>query len=407
MPCRIPPRSSPRRRSAILVVVLWIVLVLTVMAYSLTYEIRIGYKMTGMAQRRLKAHGLARAGLAKGVVDLRNDKFLGAVQAGYSNDTLEDIWADTEDKTEIELGDEEGYYTLRITDEERKLDVSRINQVNAAAYEYILREVADFKDDEAKTIVQAIMDYSDADLVVLGTQDEDEVEYYTEWADREFGRDMPPEWYFRPKNERMFSIEELLEIPGITAEILYGDPGDVPRDPIERIDWDRESPALAEYFTVRTSGRININTAPRKVLEAVFHAGLRGAYDVETLADEVIELREDNPGRRGQETAPGIISIKRDLPAAGLPEQVIQRMGSGVPLSESSTYFLITSRGVYQGIRVTLEARVLPQPQVFAISEDMPESFGLRDPDAIAQARNRPNLKIDTGIRVDRMREIF
>ena len=65
-----------RRRGTIMVMALWLILVLTVMAYSLAYEMRLGLKSTSYAQKRVKALGLARAGLAHAVMDLKNDRLL-------------------------------------------------------------------------------------------------------------------------------------------------------------------------------------------------------------------------------------------------------------------------------------------------------------------------------------------
>ena len=58
-------KLSRPRRAVILVIVLWIVVVLTVIAYSLTYEMRVSMKMTGHSIKQVKARGLARAGLAQ------------------------------------------------------------------------------------------------------------------------------------------------------------------------------------------------------------------------------------------------------------------------------------------------------------------------------------------------------
>jgi type II secretory pathway component PulK len=60
----VPQLTRGPRRGAILMLSLWLILVLTVMAYSLTYEMRVGLRMTGMGARKIKARALARAGVA-------------------------------------------------------------------------------------------------------------------------------------------------------------------------------------------------------------------------------------------------------------------------------------------------------------------------------------------------------
>lgn len=92
------------------------------------------------------------------------------------------------------------------------------------------------------------------------------------------------------KNGPMDSIEELLLIPGITPELYF----DLNRDPAEREDLAEGEKwmTLPDVLTVHGSpdGRININTAPRLVLESVF-----SVLGVTISPDEVLAAQLDAP----------------------------------------------------------------------------------------------------------------
>ncbi len=75
------------------------------------------------------------------------------------------------------------------------------------------------------------------------------------------------------RNDKIPQLEELLLVKGMTPEILYG---------------DREHEGIADYVTVAgEDGKINLNTAPLPVLQA-----LSPEMTVE-LAQELIDFRED------------------------------------------------------------------------------------------------------------------
>jgi type II secretory pathway component PulK len=104
------------------------------------------------------------------------------------------------------------------------------------------------------------------------------------------------------KNGPMDSIEELLLIQGITPEIYFdcNRQQDQQQDIMKGEEKERP-PSLSDLLTVHgdPQGKINVNTARREVLEAIFEAmrelGTGGAGDPVGAAENVVRQRLTNP----------------------------------------------------------------------------------------------------------------
>ncbi len=392
-----------KQSGAVLILSLWLVIVLSMMAYSLTYELRIGLRMTSQAKRKLQATAIARAGMAHAVNDLKNQRLLNASLNSYAN-TLEDIWANHDEHTELEFG--EGNYTFRIVDENSKLDVNSLNPQSVGVIEYLLEEFTRYDDEDIQNIGFAIIDYIDGDMEATTALEElDEIENYTEWAFKSrLTGNMGMDWIFRPKNDELILIDELLEIPGITPELLYGNPGEMEMDPIARIDSDDgDSEALIDFLTTRNGHRMNINTCSIRLLEAILTSVDPMGPDYSSMAEEIEDFREErldfeNDGTRG------ILQIN-ELVEVGVPEDIITELQQTFQMGSNSHYFTVVSRGTFEGIRKTLCARVNVEMEQYDFDPDDDTTLGHRDLKSAGFLENRPNLKIDPSIRVEYMWE--
>ena len=65
--------SRSREKGVILLVTLWIAVVLAIIAYSLSYQVRLEMKLTKQFRQSAQARALAQVGIAKAVADLKND----------------------------------------------------------------------------------------------------------------------------------------------------------------------------------------------------------------------------------------------------------------------------------------------------------------------------------------------
>lgn len=397
------PSRIRRRRAVILILSLWIAMILSMMAFSVAYELRLNLRLTKQSQDVLKARALARAGLAKAVMDLRNDKLLAmADPAQMLTDSHKDVWYLNEDKTDIELG--EGTYTVRIEDEEGKFNINDLNQRNAPVLGHILTKLLGLDPVVGNQMAFMIMDFQDPDSVPGLGQGTYEEEYYTEWGRDKLGRYTTGDWKFEAKNDLVLALEELLVLPGITHELLFGDPvEDHPRRPRRR-DRD-ESPVLSDYITVQAGHHLNLNTVSILTLEGLLKSALPASLGAEAFATKIYEYRINLAKTEG--TRGTITSITQlEDPAVGLPRREIGLLNSLIPLNVASSHYTITSRGEYKGISKTIRVRVEVKVESFQIDAKRPDSYGRRDRRASGSLRRSLNHVIDPAVRVLQMTEI-
>lgn len=391
------------RRSVILILTLWIAMILTVMAYSTAYELRINLRLARQSQDQLRAYALARTGLAKAVMDLRNDKLLGrADPRRLLNDCFVDVWAQTEDKTDVRFGG--GRYTVRIEDEQGKLNINFINERSSPILGFILFRIAEFDIETANMLASMILDYQDADSISMAGQGESEFIFWTQWARDAMPSEVDEEWAFIPRNSSILTLEELLQFPGITMKLLYGDPREVDRrQPRSLRRNEDESNILADYITLGPINSLNINTVSQTVLEGLLRVALISPGGAQGLARKVAEYRRSR--EREREDSACITNIL-ELESAGLDRRAINDMLNIMPIGTISTLFTITSRGEYGGISKTIQVRVEARVEHYRINPDIPDSYGRRGGNRRPRLRDRDLEVIDPAIRVVAMREL-
>lgn len=226
-------------KGMILIVTLWILAILTLLAVSFSYRMRVEIKLTQFQIDSLRALYLAKAGINYAIAQLKKDT--------NDYDSLNEQWAY---KKEIELG--KGKFIFYIEDEERRINLN-------TAPKSMLDKLG-LKED----IVCAIIDWRDEDNKITkpdGVEDE-----YYQTLNRPY----------HCKNAPFESIEELLLVKGVTSEILYGEDN------------------ISQWMTVYGKGKININTAPKKVLSI-----LPGLND--ELAQNIINYRAGGDLEEGTE----------------------------------------------------------------------------------------------------------
>lgn len=217
----------------------------------------------------IRAALLAEAGLQASRVILREDA------KDNDFDALSDIWSLAQPP--YELGG--GAISLAIEDEERKINVNNLimpqgnapNDQNVAVFVRLLEILA-----IDPSVADALLDWLDNDESprVGGA----ESAYYLS---------LP--YPYKSKNDLFDTVGELRLVRGVTAEVFE---------------------KLRPYVTVHSTGRVNVNTAPKEVLMAL-SAGqgetTMGEID-EATADALIASRQDKPFRSAA-------TLKADLTA--------------------------------------------------------------------------------------------
>ncbi len=279
-----------------------------------TYAMKVEIYATRNFKNEIKAYYIALAGINLALVEIQdnfNIVYLDGngqlIFAKKENGLLKPI----EHKRSISLSD--GNISYTISDEKGRLNI------NTATREMIVNlfNEAGSQSPENDIIADSILDWRDAnhEFHLNGAEDD----YYT----------MLPQPY-EAKDAFFDTPEELLLIKGMTPYIFYG------RDdlPVEYSAvsyssnvFDKEYIGIKRYITVKGDGKINLNTADEKVLEAALGKG---------RAMEVM-LRRKTEGFLEQPVFGGVVS---------------------------SNIFLIVSKGEIDGIEVKIKAIVEGKPDM-------------------------------------------
>jgi general secretion pathway protein K len=129
-----------------------------------------------------------------------------------------------------------GRLSYRITDETARINLNRLSR---DGLDRLLQEL-DVEKTERDVIVDSVQDWRDPNE-----------EHRLNGAESDYYLGLSPP--YRSKNADFDSIDELLQVRGVTRAILYG---------------RGEIPGLAEFVTIAGNGGINVNTASPLVLRS-------------------------------------------------------------------------------------------------------------------------------------------
>ncbi len=389
--------GPPRRRGVMLLIVLWVVTILSLLAYSVIYQTALETRLTSIRKKTVQAKASARAGLAKGFADLQNDLINDLSEEVDIFDSEGDYWAlgeDEDNRIDVELTDN-STYTIETVDENRYFNLNSMSATSRPLLEEII-ELIGYEEDDAKIVASAIIDYADEDEdPALDSSSGDEgVAYGMIRADNE-GQGRVSEDEVDPvvfPNEAYRSVDQLLDVYGVTPELYFG-PGTEEAEHFRkamelgeqarrgesflikdrRRRRDEEPLGLRDFFTVSTVRNLNINTAPQHVLEAYFIAG--GRSDGDRLAETVIKQRRGGKSRRiDREDA---FKSDAEISAFGDLAPLVGPLNAIYPMGVISTHFTLTSTGEVGEVRQVL--RVTVRRQMLELQRD--ETFESRDRD--------------------------
>ena len=259
-------RKINNRQGSVLVMTVWVIFILTIFVMTLADIVAERIFFAQGYRERAQAYLAAFVGIDTAIAEIEKD-----TQA-LNYDTLKESWSNNAEEFNNQPA-ADAFYTVSYTavggsgeeasrifygmiDEERKINM---NTASEAVLGTLFKERCELTPDEAKSIANAIIDWRDEDSEMRTGGAEDN--YYMSLSN-----------YYHCKNKPLDFAEELLLIKGVTADIFK---------------------KVQDFVTVYGEGRVNINTAPALVLEAL---GLP-----EALASKIISCRAGQDQVEGTE----------------------------------------------------------------------------------------------------------
>jgi len=231
-------KAANRQRGVVLVIVLWVITLLTIMAGSFAYSLRIETTLAAHARDQARARAVAEAGVAYAMLQVMNPP-----------PEEEEHWPVDGRVVRWQFGD--AALDIRVRDTSGRID---LNRGDRELLKGLFTVVGGLDEQQADQLLDAIEDFRDSDDLTRLNGAEDP-EYKA--AGRDYG----------PKNALFESVDELQQVLGVT-------PGFYQR--------------VAGFLTVYSNQPgINPEMAAPEVLYAV--------PDVEPLLiDQYLQLREEN-----------------------------------------------------------------------------------------------------------------
>jgi general secretion pathway protein K len=248
-----------RKNAGVALLITLLVLVLIVILAMEIFRAGARAAQTGAFGRdSVRGSLLAEAGLAAARIALRE------TAKDFQYETLDQVWS--RPVPPIELG--EGTILVTVEDEERKINLNRLVLPNGNAPDE--QRLAVFR----KLLANLDIDPSLADAVVDWLDNDDTPR--VGGAESAYYLSLP--YAYRAKNDFFDTLDELRLVRGMTPERFE---------------------KIRPFATIYSSGRVNINTAPKEVLMAL-SAGQDAADAGEigaAAAEQIIEYRKENPFR--------------------------------------------------------------------------------------------------------------
>jgi general secretion pathway protein K len=306
---RLVAKASPREEGFALVAVLLVLAIVGMLGAEFAYSMRLEARAALTYKESVLGLHLAEAAVQSAVRELvgQGSRAALAEDGQLTFYTTGNIAVPRLKRERVAYGG--GHYSYRISDEAARLNVNTMSTAaSLLALDRLLQSLG-IEKAERDVISDSLQDWRDGnDTYRLNGAESDD--YYLKLP-------VP----YRARNGNLQSINELLQVKGITPDLFRG---------------TRERGGLAEFLTVATPspGAVNINTASPRVLAAL------GRAEAEILQ---------------------IVATRQEAPYAQLPGQF-----SGSGLIVQSTTYRIDAEGLVDGkvrARVTAIVRRVDQPR--------------------------------------------
>ena len=256
-----PAKLIKDKRGMVLLLVLATVALFTAMVVDFSSNQSMDLELAYNFRDSLQAQYLARAGLEGALKILKDDK--------QDYDCLEDDWAKFDEYGVSAAAYLDGLsFSGSITDECAKFDLNSLqkngkrDEFHADQLKRLIRLLnIPLSELEADDLTKAIVDWTDSDN-----------EQTTGGAESDYYRGLKRP--YQAKNAPFDAAEELLLVKGMQADYFYGTPA---------------YRGLADYLTVDSGGKININTASAIMLESLSET------ITPAIAQAIVDDRKNRP----------------------------------------------------------------------------------------------------------------
>jgi general secretion pathway protein K len=301
-----------REKGVVLVLALVVITFLGVLVLEFGHLMRLEAVMAGNYADSTKAFYLARSGVsfALAIIDRKEKPEYEEWIKNLPNFPMT-----------VPLG--EGDASFTIIDERSKINVNHLLRADGSLNRRQVELLFNLFDILNKQYEEPIFSYAMAPAMVDWIDEDDEVTVFdfiivgeNEGAETEYYEDLGPP--YPAKNAPFDTFRELILVRGINEKVLYG----------EKKAEEEATYGLSEYVTVYGDGKININTAPSRVLQA-----LDWEID-EVLAQNIIHRREEDEFRQ-------ITDIRN---VEGITEEIFTRIRDLITTDEGE-FFSVRSKG--------------------------------------------------------------
>jgi general secretion pathway protein K len=243
----LPPLNE---KGVALIMVLWVITLLSVIAFEFSYAMRTEVKIVANYQEELQLYALAEGGVERAIAELiykHDPRVRNKRKILKSEDFPPEKKEWVTDGRAYRLPFDQGACEVKVMGEAGKIN---INLVSESALRKIITNLG-LEGEPRDIVVDSILDWRDPDDFqrLNGTENN----YYQSL----------PEPY-DCKNGNLDSIEELLLVRGVTPELFYGKKGTLPAEG-EKEKNNRSG--MKDIFSVYAMGeQVDINSAPFEVL---------------------------------------------------------------------------------------------------------------------------------------------
>jgi len=328
------PKKGGLKKGSVLMISLWVLAILVVFALSLGQRSGINLKFARLQRDALKASYLAKAGVNRAIVELKND-----ATADYDCST--DNWANNEaafkdiliNAQENEFASvsykapdkEEPVYGIR--DEESKININKIDDVvvQKEILELFLSDkiIPKLGPQEPQNLTNIVINWIDTDSDPIAGSNED----------AEF------------KNTALKTPEELM----LFLEYFYTNNKGMNKEQSQE-DVEKIYNQIQGLATIYGQGKLNVNTASEDVLAILANAvaGTEAEKEVApNLTDEIVTLRDTQENKSFQ-TLESIITADEDA------TELLNKLKDNIVLRSDN--FRIESQGTVNNITKKITA---------------------------------------------------